>query len=132
MFLIAPKTATGWDMSWIDSTTIARSYRFSSAVSAASFASNRTRSATPASSAFLEAISIESSSRSNPSTAMFGYARASEMAAQPTPHATSATLAPGSWSRSWMSGIEGMYSVPRDATSHGRLKSPCASIMSRP
>ena len=31
-----------------------------------------------------------------------------------------------------MSGIEGTYSVPRDPTSHGRLKSPCASIMSRP
>src|SRR5207344_3477969 len=68
-----------------------------------------------------------------PSTVMLGYARASEMAAQPTPQATSATLVPSSLvSRAWRSGIEGRYSVPREPTSHGRLKSPCASIMSRP
>ena len=31
-----------------------------------------------------------------------------------------------------MSGIDGRYSVPREPTSHGRLKLPCASIASWP
>jgi hypothetical protein len=31
-----------------------------------------------------------------------------------------------------MSGIDGRYSVANDPMSHGRLKSPCASIMSVP
>ena len=55
------------------------------------------------------------------------------IAAQPTPQATSATRAGGSAvSRSWMAGIAGRISDPNESTSHGRLKSPCASIMSGP
>ena len=131
---IAFSAPTGFDMSWSASTTIAKSYRPAFVGSAASRASKVTRSATPASAAFLRASAIEYSLKSNPSTVTLGYAFAMAIAAQPTPHATSATRAGflASERRACRSGIEGRYVEPRSDNSHARLKSPCASTASVP
>ena len=56
---------------------------------------NRTRSATPATSALSFAAAIESSSTSTPSTVADGYARASAIVDQPAPHPISAIRTAG-------------------------------------
>ena len=118
-------------MSCSASTITARSYCPYSDGSAASRAWNVTRSATPASGALARASAIAGSSRSKPSTVVAGYPRAIETAAHPTPHATSATRAPA-LSFACTSGTCGRYSVANEPTSHGRLKSPCASTCRPP